>query len=52
MDVLLKMTAVGLTTVAIILSLHYVFGDWGLIIFWSAVLTGLLRLNYMIYKNR
>ena len=52
MDVLFKMTVVGLATVGTILSLHYVFGDWGLIIFWSAVLAFLLRMNYIIYSNR
>ena len=47
-SVLLKMTAVGLATVGVILGLHYLFGDWGIIIFWSGVLAYLLRILYLM----
>jgi hypothetical protein len=46
--VLLKMTGVGLATVGVILGLTYLFGDWGIIIFWSGVLVYLLRILYLM----
>jgi len=47
-SVLLKMTAVGLATVGVILGLNYLFGDWGIIIFWSGILAYLLRIMYLM----
>jgi len=47
-SVLLKMTGVGLATVGVILGLNYVFGDWGIIIFWSGVLAYLLRIMFLM----
>jgi hypothetical protein len=52
MDLAVRLFVVGSATVGVILGLNYLFGDWGLIIFWSAVLAFLLRMNYIIYSNR
>lgn len=47
-SVLLKMTGVGLATVGVILGLNYLFGDWGIIIFWSGILAYLLWIMYLM----
>ncbi len=47
-SVLLKMTGVCLATVGTILGLNYLFGDWGLIIFWSGILAYLLYIMFQM----
>lgn len=47
-SVLLNMIGVSLATVGTIFGLHYVFGDWGIIIFWSGLLAYLLRMMYLM----
>ena len=42
-SVLVKMTGVCLATVGTIFGLNYLFGNWGLIIFWSSIIV------YMLY---
>ena len=47
-SVLVKMTGVCLATVGTILGLNYLFGDWGLIIFWSGILAYLLYIMFQM----
>ena len=47
-SVLLKMTGVCLATVGTILGLNFLFGDWGLIIFWSGILAYLLYIMFQM----
>jgi hypothetical protein len=47
-SVLLNMIGFSLGTVAVIFGLHYLFGDWGIIIFWSGILAYLLRQMYLM----
>jgi len=42
----INMVLVGVATWAVIMGLHYLFGSWGIIIFWSGVLAYLLKLLY------
>ena len=47
--VLVKMTGFALATVATILGLQYLFGDWkGLIIFWSGLIAYLLYIMFQM----
>ena len=45
-NVWINMVLVGLATYAVIMGLHYLFGGWGIIIFWSGVLAYLLKLVF------
>lgn len=51
-SVLVKMTGFCLATVGTILSLNYLFGDWGLIIFWSGILAYLLYIMFQMQVDK
>ena len=51
-SVLVKMTGVCLATVGTIFGLNYLFGNWGLLIFWSGILAYLLYIMFQLQVSR